>query len=286
MADTSFDVIIIGSGPGGYVAAIRAAQLGFKTAIIEKSYLGGICLNWGCIPTKALLRSAEIYHYMQHAGDYGLSAENVSYDPKAVVARSRGVSKRLNDGVGFLMKKNKVTVIWGEAAIDAPGKVTVKKSDVEGPKGALGEGTYQAKHIIVATGARPRVLPGLEPDKKLVWTYFEAMVPDKMPKSLLVVGSGAIGIEFASFYRTMGAEVTVVEVLPQILPVEDAEIAGFARKQFEKQGIKIISGAKVTKLDKKADSVTATIEDGKGGTQALTVDRVISAVGVVGNIEG
>src|SRR6187399_1358445 len=286
MADTSFDVIIIGSGPGGYVAAIRAAQLGFKTAIIEKSYLGGICLNWGCIPTKALLRSAEIYHYMQHAGDYGLSAEKVSYDPKAVVARSRGVSKRLNDGVGFLMKKNKVTVIWGEAAIDAPGKVTVKKSDVEGPKGALGEGTYQAKHIIVATGARPRVLPGLEPDKKLVWTYFEAMVPDKMPKSLLVVGSGAIGIEFASFYRTMGAEVTVVEVLPQILPVEDAEIAGFARKQFEKQGIKIISGAKVTKLDKKADSVTATIEDGKGGTQALTVDRVISAVGVVGNIEG
>src|SRR6187399_3773710 len=286
MADTSFDVIIIGSGPGGYVAAIRAAQLGFKTAIIEKSYLGGICLNWGCIPTKALLRSAEIYHYMQHAGDYGLSAENVSFDPKAVVARSRGVSKRLNDGVGFLMKKNKVTVIWGEALIDAPGKVTVKKSDVEGPKGALGEGTYQAKHIIVATGARPRVLPGLEPDKKLVWTYFEAMVPDKMPKSLLVVGSGAIGIEFASFYRTMGADVTVVEVLPQILPVEDVEISRLAQKAFEKQGIKIISGAKVTKLDKKSDSVTVTIEDGKGGTQALTVDRVISAVGVVGNIEG
>ncbi|MGJ5134110.1 dihydrolipoyl dehydrogenase [Bradyrhizobium oligotrophicum] len=285
MADTSFDIIIIGSGPGGYVAAIRAAQLGFKTAIIEKSYLGGICLNWGCIPTKALLRSAEIYHYMQHAKDYGLSAEKISYDPKAVVQRSRGVSKRLNDGVGFLMKKNKVQVIWGKAAIDAPGKITVTKSDVEAPKGALGEGTYQAKHIIVATGARPRVLPGLEPDKKLVWTYFEAMVPDKMPKSLLVVGSGAIGIEFASFFRTMGSEVTVVEVLPQILPVEDAEIAGLARKQLEKQGLKIMTGAKVTKLDKKSDSVVATIDDGKGKTETVEFDRVISAVGVVGNIE-
>ena len=285
MADTSFDVIIIGSGPGGYVTAIRAAQLGFKTAIIEKSYLGGICLNWGCIPTKALLRSAEIYHYMQHAKDYGLSAEKISYDPKAVVARSRGVSKRLNDGVGFLMKKNKVQVIWGKAAIDAPGKITVTKSDVESPKGALGEGTYQAKHIIVATGARPRVLPGLEPDKKLVWTYFEAMVPEKMPKSLLVVGSGAIGIEFASFFRTMGSEVTVVEVLPQILPVEDAEIAGIARKQLEKQGLKIMTGAKVTKLDKKTDSVVATIDDGKGKIEAVEFERVISAVGVVGNIE-
>ena len=284
MADTSFDVIIIGSGPGGYVTAIRAAQLGFKTAIIEKSYLGGICLNWGCIPTKALLRSAEIYHYMQHAKDYGLSAEKVSYDPKAVVQRSRGVSKRLNDGVGFLMKKNKVTVIWGEATIDAPGKITVKASKTEAPKGSAGPGSYQAKHIIVATGARPRVLPGLEPDKKLVWTYFEAMNPDRMPKSLLVVGSGAIGIEFASFYRTMGAEVTVVEVLPQILPVEDAEIAAFARKQFEKQGIKVIANAKVTRLDKKADSVTATIEEG-GKTQTITVDRVIAAVGVVGNVE-
>ena len=210
MADTSFDVIIIGSGPGGYVTAIRAAQLGFKTAIVERAYLGGICLNWGCIPTKALLRSAEIFHYMQHAKDYGLKADNVGFDPDAMVKRSRGVSKRLNDGVGFLMKKNKVSVIWGEAAIDAPGKVTVKPAPAEGPKGALGPGSYQAKHIIVATGARPRVLPGLEPDKKLVWTYFEAMVPDRMPKSLLVVGSGAIGIEFASFYRTLGADVTVV----------------------------------------------------------------------------
>jgi dihydrolipoamide dehydrogenase len=282
----SFDIIIIGSGPGGYVAAIRAAQLGFKTAIVERDYLGGICLNWGCIPTKALLRSAEIYHYMQHAKDYGLSADNVSFDPAAVVKRSRGVSKRLNDGVGFLMKKNKVQVIWGEASIDAPGKITIKASKTEAPKGALGPGSYQAKHIIIATGARPRVLPGLEPEKNVVWTYFEAMVPDKMPKSLLVVGSGAIGIEFASFYRTMGAEVTVVEVLPQILPVEDQEVQAFARKSFEKQGIKIMTGAKVTKLDRKADSVTATIDDGKGGTQQLTVDRVISAVGVVGNIEG
>src|ERR1700735_1613530 len=239
MAEPSFDIIIIGSGPGGYVTAIRAAQLGYKTAIIEKSYLGGICLNWGCIPTKALLRSAEIYHYMQHAGDYGLSAEKVSFDAAAVVKRSRGVSKRLNDGVGFLMKKNKVSVIWGEAAIDAPGKITVKPTKAEAPRGALGPGAYEAKHIILATGARPRVLPGLEPDQKLVWTYFEAMAPQRMPRSLLVVGSGAIGIEFASFYRTFGCEVTVVEVLPQILPVEDAEIAAFARKSFEKQGIKI-----------------------------------------------
>ena len=222
---------------------------------------------------------------MQHAKDYGLKADNVGFDAAAVIKRSRGVAGRMNTGVGFLMKKNKIPVIWGEATIDAPGKITVKAARAAAPKDALPPGAYQAKHIIVATGARPRVLPGLEPDKKLVWTYFEAMAPDKMPKSLLVVGSGAIGIEFASFYRTLGADVTVVEVLPQILPVEDAEIAAFARKQFEKQGIKIITGAKVTKLDKKADSVTATIDDGKGGTQTLTVDRVISAVGVVGNIE-
>ena len=285
MADTNFDIIIIGSGPGGYVTAIRAAQLGFKVAIMERDYLGGICLNWGCIPTKALLRSAEIFHYLQHAKDYGLSASNVTFDPSAIVKRSRMVSKRLNDGVAFLMKKNKVTVIWGEAALDAPGKVSVKASKNEAPKGALGPGSYEAKHIILATGARPRVLPGLEPDKKLIWTYFEAMAPERMPKSLLVVGSGAIGIEFASFYRTLGAEVTVVEILPQILPVEDAEIAAFARKAFEKQGIKIMTGAKVTKLDRKADSVSATIDDGKGGVQTLNVDRVISAVGVVGNID-
>jgi dihydrolipoamide dehydrogenase len=285
MADTSFDIVIIGAGPGGYVTAIRAAQLGFKTAVVEKAYFGGICNNWGCIPTKALLRSAEVFHLMQHAKDYGLSVEKISFDLQAVVQRSRGVVKRLNDGVGYLFKKNKVTVIWGEATLDAPGKLTVKKSQVEAPKGALGEGAYQAKHIIVATGARPRVLPGLEPDKKLVWTYFEAMVPDKMPKSLLVVGSGAIGIEFASFFRTMGADVTVVEVLPQILPVEDAEISKFAQKAFEKQGIKLLTNTKVTNLEKKSDSVVATMDDGKGKPQTIEFERVISAVGVVGNTE-
>jgi dihydrolipoamide dehydrogenase len=284
VADTSFDVLIIGSGPGGYVTAIRSAQLGFKTAIVERDYLGGICLNWGCIPTKALLRSAEIFSYMQHAKEYGLKADSATYDAQALVARSRAVSRRLNDGVGFLMKKNKVSVIWGEALIDAPDTVTVKASMNEAPKGALGAGSYQAKHIIIATGARPRVLPGIEPDKKLVWTYFEAMVPDRVPKSLLVIGSGAIGIEFASFYRTVGSEVTVVEVLPQILPAEDHEIQTFARKSFEKQGIKIHTNAKVTKLDKKSDSVITTVEDG-GKNQTITFERLISAVGVVGNIE-
>jgi dihydrolipoamide dehydrogenase len=292
MAD-SYDIIVIGAGPGGYVTAIRAAQLGFKTAVVDREHLGGICLNWGCIPTKALLRSAEIFHYLQHPKDYGLTVEGkVGFDAAAIVKRSRDVSSRLTAGVGFLMKKNKIDVIWGEAAIDAPGKITVKPStkSVQGPpapppKGALGPGSYQAKHIIVATGARPRVLPGLEPDKKLVWTYFEAMVPERMPKSLLVVGSGAIGMEFASFYRTLGAEVTVVEVMPQILPVEDAEIAAFARKRFEKQGIVIMTGAKVTKVEKGADQVTATIEDGNGGTKQITAERLISAVGVVGNVE-
>ncbi|MBM6595731.1 dihydrolipoyl dehydrogenase [Microvirga pudoricolor] len=290
MAD-QYDIIVIGGGPGGYVAAIRAAQLGFNTAVVEREHLGGICLNWGCIPTKALLRSAEIYHYMQHAGEYGLSAEKVGFDPAAVVKRSRNVSGRLNGGVGMLLKKNKVDVIWGEATIPKVGEVVVsamKKSAVQPqnpiPKGVLGEGTYQAKNIIVATGARPRALPGIEPDGKLIWTYFEAMNPPAMPKSLLVMGSGAIGIEFASFYRTMGAEVTVVEVLPQILPVEDAEIAAHARKRFEKQGIKILTGAKVTKVEKGADSITATIDDGKG-TQTITAERLISAVGVVGNVE-
>jgi dihydrolipoamide dehydrogenase len=290
MAD-QYDVLVIGSGPGGYVTAIRSAQLGFKTAVVEREHLGGICLNWGCIPTKALLRSAEIYHYMQHAKDYGLSAQGIGFDPAAVVQRSRGVSGRLNGGVGGLLKKNKVDVIWGEAAITKPGEVAVtapKKPAMQPqhpqPKGTLPAGTYQAKHIIVATGARPRVLPGIEPDGRLIWTYFEAMVPPAMPKSLIVIGSGAIGIEFASFYRTMGAEVTVVEVLPQILPVEDAEIAAFARKRFEKQGIKILTGAKVTKVEKGADSVTAMVDDGKG-VQTITAERLISAVGVVGNVE-
>ena len=277
MSDTSFDVIIIGSGPGGYVTAIRSAQLGFRTAVVEEKHLGGICLNWGCIPTKALLRSAEIYHYMQHAGDYGLTASNVGFDAAAVVKRSRNVSGQLNKGVAHLLKKNKVTVIDGRGRLKGAGTVVVTKD-------GRNAGTYQAKHVIVATGARPRTLPGLEPDKRLVWTYFEAMVPEKIPGSLLVVGSGAIGIEFASFYNTMGAKVTVVEVMPQILPVEDAEIAGIARKRLEKQGIKIITGAKVASLKKASDSVTAVIDDGKS-TQEITVDRVISAVGVVGNIE-
>jgi dihydrolipoamide dehydrogenase len=285
MPDTSFDILIIGSGPGGYVTAIRAAQLGLKTAIVERAHLGGICLNWGCIPTKALLRSAEIFHYLQHAKDYGLSAEKVGYEAAAVVRRSRAVAKRLNDGVGFLMKKNKVAVIWGEASIDAPGAVTVQPTTAEAPKGALGAGRYQAKHVIVATGARPRVLPGLEPDRKLVWTYFEAMAPERVPKSLLVVGSGAIGIEFASFYRTLGVEVTVVEILPRILPAEDVEIAAFARKSFEKQGMTIHTATKVTKLEKQGEGVAATLEDGKGKAQTIAAERVISAVGVTGNVE-
>ena len=287
-----YDILIIGAGPGGYVAAIRAAQLGFKTAVVDREHLGGICLNWGCIPTKALLRTAEIYHYMQHAADYGLSAEKVGFDAEAIVKRSRGVSGRLNGGVGMLLKKNKVDVIWGEAAIEAaakgnePGRVSVKEtSRAPAPKGALGTGSYQARNIIVATGARPRALPGIEPDKKQIWTYYEAMVPPSIPKSLLVMGSGAIGIEFASFYRTMGAEVTVIELLPQILPVEDPEIAAHARKRFEKQGIKILTGAKVTKVEKTADTVTATVETDKGETQKLTAEKLISAVGVVGNIE-
>jgi dihydrolipoamide dehydrogenase len=280
----AYDVIIIGSGPGGYVAAIRGAQLGLKVAVVERSYIGGICPNWGCIPTKALLRSAEIYHYLSHAKDYGVGAEKPSYDAAAIVKRSRGIANQMSTGVGFLLKKNKVDVIWGAATITAPGKVSVKASD-NPPKGALGAGDYEAKNIIIATGARPRPLPGMEPDKQLIWTYFEAMVPEKIPKSLLVVGSGAIGIEFASFYRTFGTEVTVVEILPQILPVEDEEIAAHARKRFEKDGIRIITDAKVAKVVKGKDSVTATIETKDGKKSEITAERMISAAGVVGNSE-
>lgn len=282
---TSYDIIIIGGGPGGYVAAIRAAQLGFRTAVVEKNHLGGICLNWGCIPTKALLRSAEIYHYMEHAKDYGLSASGIGFDIGAVIKRSRGVSSQLATGVGFLLKKNKVDVIWGKATLTAPGKLHVEAAE-NAPKGALGAGDYAAAHIIVATGARPRALPGIEPDKKLIWTYFEALNPDRMPKSLLVMGSGAIGIEFASFYHTLGAEVTVVEVMPQILPVEDHEIAAHVRKRLEKLGLKILTEAKVAGVKKGADSVTATVVTKDGKTQEITAERMISAVGVQGNIEG
>lgn len=276
MAQTEFDVLVVGSGPGGYVTAIRSAQLGLKTAIVEKGDLGGICLNWGCIPTKALLRSAEIYHFMQNAKDYGLSAEGVSFDLQKVVERSRGVSKQLNSGVGFLMKKNKIAVIKGEAVLEGKGSITVSGDDA---------GTYKAKHIILATGARPRVLPGLEPDQKLIWTYFNALKPDIMPKSLLVVGSGAIGIEFASFFNTMGADVTVVEMMPKILPVEDDEISGMARKSLEKQGIKILTEAKVTSVKKGGNAVEATVEKKGGKTEVIKADRIISAVGVQGNIE-
>jgi dihydrolipoamide dehydrogenase len=291
---SAYDVLIIGGGPGGYVAAIRAAQLGLKTAVVEREHLGGICLNWGCIPTKALLRSAEILHYAQHAKDYGLVLNGtMTADPAAVVARSRGVSKQLNGGVGHLLKKNKVDVIWGEAKIAKVGEVVVgpeSKPAVQpahpAPKGVLGHGTYQAKNIIIATGARPRVLPGIEPDGRTIWTYFEAMVPPAMPKSLLVMGSGAIGIEFASFYRTMGVEVTVVEVMPRILPVEDAEISALARKRFEKQGMKIHTGTKVTKVEKGPAGVVATLQDEKGAVTTVAAEKLISAVGVVGNIEG
>jgi len=276
MSQNSYDILIIGSGPGGYVTAIRAAQLGLSTAIVEEKELGGICLNWGCIPTKALLRSSEIFHYMKHASAYGLKADNPGFDLGAVVKRSRQVSKQLNGGVGHLLKKNKVTVIEGRATLKGGGKVDVAQSGKSS--------SYSAKHIILATGARPRVLPGIEPDEKLIWTYFDALVPEKMPKKLLVMGSGAIGIEFASFFLTMGADVTVIELMDRILPVEDAEISGLARKALEKQGMNILTGAKVSKVEKGADSVTATIEiDGK--SQTLTGDCLISAVGVQGNIE-
>ncbi|MEJ5079949.1 MULTISPECIES: dihydrolipoyl dehydrogenase [unclassified Ochrobactrum] len=298
MADI-YDVIIIGSGPGGYVTAIRAAQLGLKTAIVEREHLGGICLNWGCIPTKALLRSAEVLHLGEHAKDYGLKLEgSISADVDAVVARSRGVSARLNGGVAYLMKKNKIDVIWGEAKLvkgasgNTPAEISVGKSSKQPmlpqnpvPKGVLGEGGYKAKHVIVATGARPRSLPGIEPDGKLIWTYFEAMVPPALPKSMVVMGSGAIGIEFASFYNAMGVDVTVVELMPNIMPVEDVEISTFARKRLEKLGLKIITEAKVTKVEKGADSVTAHIETKDRKVEKLTVDRLISAVGVQGNIE-
>ena len=277
MADTSFDLVVIGTGPGGYVAAIRAAQLGMKTAVVEREHLGGICLNWGCIPTKALLRTAEVYETMKHAADYGLKVEGLSYDPKKVIERSRAVARQLNGGVGHLLRKNKVPVFDGSGKLNGRGKVLVEKQGAAPVE-------LSAKHIILAAGARARSLPSMEPDGRLVWTYKEAMVPDVMPKLLLVVGSGAIGIEFASFYRSLGAEVTVVEIVDRILPAEDAEISAFAHKAFEKQGIKIHTSAAVKALKPGSNSVSATIEAG-GKAEDATFDRVIMAVGITGNVE-
>ncbi len=278
MPATAYDVIVIGGGPGGYVAAIRAAQLGMKAAVVEREHLGGICLNWGCIPTKALLRTSEVYHLMQHASEFGLKAEKIGFDIEAIVKRSRGVANRLSSGIGMLLKKNKVDVIEGEAKLSkgaaAPNVVVAGK-------------TYSAKHVILAAGARARTVPaaGLEPDGDKVWTYREAMVPKDMPKSILVIGSGAIGIEFASFYKTMGADVTVVEMMDRVLPVEDEEISKLAAKAFKKQGMKLMTGAQVEKLDKGPKTVKVHVKDGKGKTQIVEVEKVILAIGIVGNVE-
>lgn len=273
MADAEFDLIVIGGGPGGYVAAIRAAQLGMKTALVEREHLGGICLNWGCIPTKALLRSSEVWHLMQNLGDFGMSADNIKFDIGAVVSRSRGVAKQLSGGIGHLLKKNKVTVVNGAGKLDGAGKVVVD-----------GDKTMTAKNVIVATGARARLLPGLEADGDRVWTYREAMVPKVMPKSLLVVGSGAIGVEFASFYNDLGADVTVVEIMDRVLPVEDAEISAMARKSFEKQGMRILTEAKVAELERGKSGVKATVET-KDGVETIEAEYVIMAVGIIGNTE-
>ncbi len=272
----TYDLMVLGAGPGGYVAAIRAAQLGLKTAVIEEKHLGGICLNWGCIPTKALLRSAEVLHLMRQAEDFGLKTSAPGFDLAAVVARSRAVAKRLNQGVAHLLKKNRVDVISGRGRLLGGGRIAVSGKD---------EGDYAARHIIIATGARPRDLPGLERDGKLVWSYFEALKPDRLPQSLLVVGSGAIGVEFASFYNALGVEVTMVEIATRILPAEDGEIAAIARKQLEKSGIRIHTGAKVAKLEKGRETLTATIAHSDGKEEKLTVSRLLSAAGVVANIE-
>jgi dihydrolipoamide dehydrogenase len=278
MAEQTFDLIVVGGGPGGYVAAIRAAQLGLKTAVVERENLGGICLNWGCIPTKALLRTSEINHLLHHLPDYGFAPVESKFDLEKVVKRSRAVAKQLSSGVAHLMRKNKITVFDGTAKLAGKQTLAVEK---DGKPVAI----LKSPHIILATGARAWQLPGIEADGKLIWTYREAMLPPAMPKSLLVIGSGAIGIEFASFYHDMGADVTVVEVLPRILPVEDEEISAFAHKAFIKQGMKILTGAAVKAVKKAADSVTVTVESG-GKSQDITVDRVISAVGIVGNVEG
>lgn len=275
--ETKFDLIVLGSGPGGYVAAIRAAQLGLKTAIVERENLGGICLNWGCIPTKALLRSAEIYHYMQHAGDYGLTAQGISADIDAVVKRSRGVARQLNQGIGHLMKKNKITVHMGDGVISAPGHLTVTKD------GKAQELT--AKHIIIATGARARDLPFAPADGKRIWTYRHAMVPAQMPSELLVIGSGAIGIEFASFYNDMGAKVTVLEMMDRIVPVEDAEVSDFLEKSLKKQGMTILTGTALESLSSDASGVTATIKGKDGAVSTSQYSHCIVAIGIVPNTE-
>jgi dihydrolipoamide dehydrogenase len=285
MADESFDVIIIGAGPGGYVAAIRAAQLGLKTAIVERRHLGGICLNWGCIPTKALLRSAELYDQIREGERFGVTASGIGYDAEKVVEHSRKSAAQLSKGVDGLLKKNKVPVIWGEAKITSPGTISVTETDAPPPRGARGPGDYSAKHIIIATGARPRVLKGLEPDGEHIWTYFEAMVPKEIPESLVIVGSGAIGVEFASFYRSMGSEVTLVEALPQILPAEDEEIATTASKLFKKRGITIKTGTKVTSAEPAGKAVKVTLS-GNGGSEEITAAKVISAIGVEGIADG
>ncbi len=294
MTGRGYDIIVLGGGPGGYVAAIRAAQLGFRTAVVERAHLGGICLNWGCIPTKALLWSAQVRKEVGRADAFGIAIGSApKIDIGKIVERSRKVAGELNTGVGFLLKKNGVDVIWGEARFAAPWELVVTAPDaIEAernlgpPKGALGPATYRADHVIIATGARPRVVPGLEPDGRLVWTYFEAMVPPRLPKSLLIIGSGAIGIEFASFYRALGADVTVVEILPHILPAEDREIGGIARSLLEKQGVRILTGSKVIALKKGDDQVTATIDTGADKHETIKTHRVISAVGVTANVEG
>jgi dihydrolipoamide dehydrogenase len=277
MSDTQFDLIVVGGGPGGYTAAIRASKLGMKTAIVEKENLGGICLNWGCIPTKALLRTAEVYHLMHRAKEFGLKADNIAFDIEAVVKRSRGLASQLNAGVKHLMKKSKITVFDGYAKLAGKGKLNITK---DGKPVA----NLTAKSIILATGARARELPGLEADGKLVWNYRHAMVPTSFPKTLLVIGSGAIGIEFASFYQTLGCKVTVVEMLDRIVPVEDVEISAIAHKQFEKQGMVIKTNAVVKALKRNANDVVATIEQ-NGKSEQFTFERVISAVGIVGNVE-
>ena len=292
MVNTTYDLIVIGAGPGGYVAAIRAAQLGLKTAIVEREHLGGICLNWGCIPTKALLRSAELLGHMEHAADFGIDTGAVKANVPAMVARSRAVSAQLNNGIAHLLKKNKIDIIWGEAKLTSPGNISVSKSSKAAiepvhpkPRQTKDHGAYSAKHIIIATGARPRALPGMKPDGDLIMTYFEAMKPTKAPKSLLIIGSGAVGMEFASFYAALGTKVTVIELLAEVLPQEDPEIAKIVRVAFVKRGIEVLTTAKVTDLKRQNGAVETKLMLNDGSTSNRTFDKVISAIGVIPNTE-